>query len=122
MSDPNAIGGGTAYAAPEPANVNASGYDDDNAAHFRASQVGVSGYMAVPAQLPRASRYEKGQPMPQYIDGDFSSSTLQHTVSCALPWARLHGVPSETDVVPGMTGPLTPLERQWIADMLDAGA
>ena len=37
-----------------------------------------------------------------------------------LAYVRQYGMPSEHEVPPGLSSPLTPTERQWIEDMLAA--
>ncbi|MDM0002214.1 hypothetical protein QTI24_26655 [Variovorax sp. J22P240] len=90
----------------------------------RASVIGVQKrYMNPPSNMyVQANRYVSGEPMPQYITGDFSERTLQSLITNVLPYARIHGVPGPDEMPPGLSSPLTPLERQWLTDMLAAEA
>jgi hypothetical protein len=124
VSNPNLIGGGDAAPPQLPQSSGDPGPNVDDAywAQMRNDQIGVDSYMAIPGQLPRAGTYEAGKLQPMLIEGNFSASTLQMLVSNVLPYARLHGMPGEGEVPPGCSAPLSPLEREWVADMLAAGA
>lgn len=88
---------------------------------IRAGVIGVRGYMNPNSNMyAQGSRYVPGEPMPQYISGDYSERTLQSLIANVLPYARLYGVPGPEEYAPGLGSPLTPLERQWIEDMLAA--
>ena len=72
-------------------------------------------------QYPQGASYAIGQPMPQIIPGDIAASTLQSTLTSALPYCRsIGGLPPPTEAVPGCALPMTNLERQWVHDMLVA--
>ena len=86
---------------------------------IRASVIGASGYMNPNSSMyAQADHFVPGEPMPQYITGDYSERTLQSMITNVLPYARLYGVPGPDEMAPGFSSPLTPLERQWIEDML----
>jgi len=89
--------------------------------NFRAGVIGAPGHINPPGFLyVQAERYVPGEPMPEYISGDYSERTLQSMIANVLPYARLYGVPGPNEMPPGCATPLTPLERQWIEDMLAA--
>ena len=48
--------------------------------------------------------------------------TWQTVLTVGLPYARIHGMPGESEVLPGLSGPLNPEERAYLQQLLDAEA
>ena len=75
---------------------------------------------SLPLAVPTTQGYIRGAPQPQVVGA--SPGTWQHVLTNALPWARIHGMPGETEVPPGMSVPLNDEERAYLMQMLQAGA
>lgn len=54
---------------------------------------------------------------PQFIG--VARQTWQTVLAVGLPYARLHGMPGESEVLPGLSGPLNAEERAALQELLD---
>lgn len=89
------------------------------AAYDRAPIIGDrTGFLNMPWQAGDGP-YVPGAPQPQYVN--FSSQSWQTVLTVALPYARLNGMPGESEILPGLNEPLNDAERTRLQEILDAG-
>lgn len=95
----------------DPSKSAIAGYD-------RAPIIGDrTGFMNMPWQT-QDGPYVPGEDQPQYIG--LSTQSWQMVLTTALPYARLHGMPGEAEIVPGLNEPLNAAERLRLQQILDA--
>ena len=136
MADPSMIGGGDDQShllakSPEPIvpsrrvshpMIPLSG-DDRTHNSTRASTIGGEPAFMNPPRYPLNMDGNISPPpvgrelQPQFYG--IALQTWQDILSYVLPHARLHGMPGESEVPPGLSGPLNPEERAALQALLD---